>query len=72
MPATPMKEAADRYSPEIAEAFQPTETERPATKKSPAVLDARADLKPIQMVAITVTALNPKIHGSVFITENNS
>ena len=39
MPATPMKLAADRYSPEIALAFQPTDTERPATKKSWAVLD---------------------------------
>ena len=31
MPATPMNEAALRYSPEMALAFQPTETDRPAT-----------------------------------------
>jgi hypothetical protein len=50
MPATPMKEAAERYSPEMAEAFQPTDTERPATKKSLAVLEVFAERKPIQMV----------------------
>ena len=38
-----MNEAAERYSPEIAEAFQPTETDRPATKKSLAVFDCFAD-----------------------------
>ena len=64
MPATPMKEAAERYSPEMAEAFQPTETERPATKKSLAVLEVRADRKPIQMVTTTVTKEKAKIHGS--------
>src|SRR6185295_17874758 len=64
MPATPMKEAADRYSPEMAEAFQPTDTERPATKKSLAVLDCRADQKPMPMVATTVTNEKAKIHGS--------
>jgi len=41
-----MNDAADRYSPEMAEAFQPTETERPATKKSLAVLEVRADGSP--------------------------
>ena len=61
MPATPMKEAAERYSPEMAEAFQPTETERPATKKSLAVLEVRADRKPIQMVTTTVTKEKVKI-----------
>ena len=53
-----MKEAAERYSPEMAEAFQPTETERPATKKSCAVLDFRADQKPIQTVATTVASMS--------------
>ena len=60
-----MKEAADRYSPEIAEAFQPTETERPATKKSCAVFDLLADQKPIQIVAMTVAALKVRIQGSM-------
>src|SRR5215216_5207171 len=64
MPATPMNEAADRYSPEMAEAFQPTETERPATKKSLAVFDVRAERNPIQIVTATVTAEKAKIQGS--------
>src|SRR5882724_11296159 len=64
MPATPMKEAADRYSPEMAEAFQPTDTERPATKKSLAVLDRLADQMPMPMVTATVTNEKAKIHGS--------
>src|SRR5450432_1755562 len=64
MPAIPMKDAAERYSPEIAEAFQPTETERPATKKSLAVLEVRAERKPIQIVATTVMSEKVKIHGS--------
>src|SRR5882757_359149 len=64
MPAMPMNEAADRYSPEIADAFQPTETERPATKKSLAVFEVLADRNPITMVATTVTNEKAKIHGS--------
>src|SRR3954465_5736104 len=63
MPATPMKEAAERYSPEIADAFQPTETERPATKKSLAVFDCRADQKPMPIVTATATKENAKIQG---------
>src|SRR5688500_5515656 len=64
MPATPMNDAAERYSPEMADAFQPTETERPATKKSLAVFDFRADQIPIQIVTATVINENVKIHGS--------
>src|SRR5436190_23661189 len=64
MPATPMNDAADRYSPEIAEAFQPTDTERPATKKSLAVFDCLADQKPMPIVTTTVMKANVKIHGS--------
>ena len=64
MPATPMKEAAERYSPEMAEAFQPTETLRPATKKSAADLEERAERKPIQIVAATVTREKARIQGS--------
>jgi hypothetical protein len=51
-----MKLAAERYSPEMALAFHPTLTERPATKKSLAVFDLFADQKPIQIVTRTVTA----------------
>src|SRR3954469_4763990 len=64
MPATPMKDAAERYSPEIAEAFQPTDTERPGTKKSLAVFEVRAERKPIQTVTTTVMSENARIHGS--------
>jgi hypothetical protein len=53
-PATPMKEAADRYSPLIAEEFQNTLTDRPATKKSLAVLDIRVAQIPNQIVATTI------------------
>src|SRR5687768_15956321 len=64
MPAMPMNDAAERYSPEIAEAFQPTETDRPATKKSLAVLEVVAERKPIQIVTATVMRENVRIHGS--------
>src|SRR3954465_7559034 len=64
MPATPMKDAAERYSPEIAEAFQPTDTERPATKKSLAVFEVRAERKPIHTVTTTVIREKARIHGS--------
>src|SRR4051812_7667512 len=59
-----MNEAADKYSPEIADAFQPTDTDRPATKKSLAVLDFLADQKPIPTVTTTVMNENAKIQGS--------
>ena len=65
MPATPMKLAALRYSPEMALAFHPTLTLRPATKKSLAVLLVLAERKPIQIVTMTVTALNARIQGSM-------
>src|SRR5690242_10117351 len=64
MPATPMNDAAERYSPEIAEAFQPTDTARPATKKSLVVFEVRAERKPIQIVTTTVMRENARIHGS--------
>ena len=51
----------------MAEAFQPTETERPATKKSDADLEDLAERKPIQMVTITVTAENARIQRSIFV-----
>ena len=61
----PMKLAALRYSPEMAEAFHPTETERPATKKSDADLELFAERKPIQIVIATVTMEKPRIQGSM-------
>jgi len=66
MPAMPMKLAALKYSPEMAEAFQPTLTLRPATKKSLAVLDFFADQKPMKIVTNTVTALKASIQRSIF------
>jgi hypothetical protein len=65
MPAMPMKLAALRYSPEIAEAFQPTDTERPATKKSDADFEDLAERKPIQMVMTTVMAEKARIQRSI-------
>src|SRR5436309_2942112 len=53
-----MKEAALRYSPEMAEAFQKTFTERPATKKSLAVCEIRVAQRPRPMVTRTITATN--------------
>src|ERR1043166_1541626 len=67
MPAMPMKEAALRYSPEMADAFQPTLTLRPATKKSCAVFERRAAQKPMKIVTTTVTALKARTYGSMCI-----
>src|SRR5690349_20004906 len=64
MPATPMNEAAERYSPEMADAFQPTDIERPATKKSLEVMEVLAERKPIQTVTTTVMNGELKIQGS--------
>ena len=63
----PINEAAERYSPEIAAEFHPTETERPATKKSWAVLDWRAAQNPINTVITTVVSEKNTIHGSTCI-----
>src|SRR5262245_29860126 len=62
-----MKLAALRYSPEMALAFQPTLTLRPATKKSEAVFDFLADQKPIPIVATTVRALKARMKGSMLM-----
>src|SRR5690349_14154979 len=51
-----MNEAALRYSPEIAEAFQKAFTERPATKKSLAVCEMRVAQTPSPSVTSTITA----------------
>ena len=59
-----MNEAAERYSPEMADAFQPTDTPRPATKKSEALLARPAAQNPMPTVTKTVRALSETIHGS--------
>ncbi len=53
-----MNEAADRYSPEIADAFQKTLTDRPATKKSDAVFAFRVAYSPSMIVAAVISATN--------------
>src|ERR671922_1179035 len=50
-PATPRNDAADRYSPEIAEAFHTGGTVRAATKKSEVVRATRTPSAPIEIVA---------------------
>ena len=59
-----MNEAAERYSPEMADAFHPTDTPRPATKKSEALLARPAAQNPIPTVTKTVRALRETIQGS--------
>src|SRR5436305_8257944 len=54
-PATPRKDAADRYSPLIAAAFQAGLTSREATRKSDVVRARRSPYAPIATVA-TITA----------------
>src|SRR5438093_4881155 len=51
-----MNEAALRYSPEMAEAFQKALTARPATKKSLAVCEIRVAQTPSPSVTSTITA----------------
>jgi len=54
-PATPKNDAADRYSPEIAAAFQPGRTVREATRKSLVVRAIRTPNAPMAPAA-TVTS----------------
>src|SRR3954471_6018156 len=57
-PATPRKDAADRYSPLIAAAFQDGLTEREATRKSEVVRANRKPYAPMPTVTRT-TAIRP-------------
>src|ERR1700680_2038655 len=59
-PATPRKEAAERYSPEMAEAFHMGPTEREATNRSDVVLAIRTPHAPMATAA-TVTATTNRI-----------
>ena len=55
-PATPRKEAAERYSPEMADALRDAGTWRAATRKSAGVRATRTPRAPI--IAVTaVTAM---------------
>jgi hypothetical protein len=57
-PATPRNDAADRYSPPIADALRPGRTVREATKKSLVVRENRQPYAPTASVA-TKTAVTP-------------
>ncbi len=56
-PATPRNDAAERYSPEIAAAFQAGRTVREATRKSLVVRARRTPYAPIIPVARTTSAI---------------
>ncbi len=64
-PATPRKDAAERYSPPIADAFRPGRTVREATKKSLVVRENRSPQVPIASVA-TVTRVTATMPGAAF------
>ena len=68
-PATPRKEAAERYSPPIAEALSAGRTVREATKKSDVVRLKRSPQMPMPTVSTettsTATAPNGVAHRSV-------
>ena len=51
-PAMPMKDAAEMYSPLMAEAFASGFTDRDATKKSDVVREKRRPYKPMLTVAV--------------------
>src|SRR5687768_2819190 len=55
-PAMPRKDAADRYSPPMAEAFHSGETVREATRKSLVVRASRRPYMPMPTVAATTRA----------------
>src|SRR5580698_2530819 len=56
-PAMPMKDAAERYSPEMAAAFTGGETSRAATMKSAGVRAIRMPRAPTTTVSSTTTAM---------------
>ena len=60
-PATPKNEAAERYSPPIAAAFQRGLTVREATRKSEVVRASRSPYAPM----ITVASVTAMIAGTV-------
>ena len=66
-PATPRKDAAERYSPPIADAFSPGRTVRDATKKSLVVRDRRSPQVPIASVA-RVTSVTATMLGAAEFT----
>jgi hypothetical protein len=56
-PATPRKDAADRYSPEIAPAFAVGPTVREATRKSEVLRANRTPNEPITVEATATIAM---------------
>ncbi len=66
-PATPRKDAADRYSPEMADAFSVAGTCLAATRKSAGVRATRTPRAPMSAVmAVTVTMATIEA-GSVIV-----
>ena len=66
-PATPRKDAADRYSPEMADAFSVAGTWRAATRKSAGVRATRTPRAPM-MAVMAVTVMMATIEaGSVTV-----
>src|ERR1039458_3082076 len=64
-PAIPRNEAADRYSPEIAEALRNDGTWRAATMKSAGVRAIRMPRALIMAVMTVTTAMAAMVAGSV-------
>src|SRR4051812_21752349 len=61
-PATPRNDAADRYSPAMAEALSPGGTTREATKKSLVVRETRRPKAPMPRVATDTASTAPRAH----------
>src|ERR1700727_267585 len=64
-PATPRKDAEDRYSPEMADAFSVAGTWRAATKKSAGVRATRTPRAPMIAVSAVTAMMATMEAGSV-------
>src|SRR5580698_5736339 len=64
-PAMPRNDAADRYSPQMADAFRVGGTRRAATRKSAEVRATRTPRAPMIAVTTAVAMIAPRINGSV-------
>jgi hypothetical protein len=64
-PATPRNEAAERYSPEMAEALRSAGTARAATRKSAGVRATRTPRAPMMAVTTATAVMAPMAAGSI-------
>src|SRR5580698_6326448 len=64
-PAMPRNDAADRYSPQMADAFNVGGTRRAATRKSAGVRATRTPRAPMTAVTTAVAMIAPRTSGSV-------